>query len=354
MENQKVLVNIHQLQYPDRGQNYVFNGCMKYLMECLGEKEEYDYYFFSFMSGDCVTQVFGQNKDLWYPSFSQLHFDYDLLKRVFDSIGYSFTFVSSDELKADTEKYKQMVISCIDRGIPIIGKGFNRFKDNKVQMTDEVSCIVGYSNEGKTFFRLPEEATNLMPITLEDEYPYKLVFVGDKIAEPRLSDVYKNAFFNIPNLLTLPSLNGVSFGTQAFTDWSNAIDSDFYNISESEFDCWRLYTIYVCNLATNLFSKQFVDKTFELNPELVNIKPNFDKTYADMGKTYVKLKEQGGEFNITYETLQDSEKCKAIAETMLMFRKHYDDLCKWVKENNLIQGQTDNEIIIEKQIAALL
>jgi hypothetical protein len=32
MDKQKVLSNIHQLQYPDRCQNYVFNGCMKYLM----------------------------------------------------------------------------------------------------------------------------------------------------------------------------------------------------------------------------------------------------------------------------------------------------------------------------------
>lgn len=331
MGNKKLLENIHQLQYPNKGQNYVFNGCMKYLMECLGEKEEYDYYFFSFISGDCVTQVFGQNKDRWYPSFSQSHFNVDLVKRVFDSIGYSFTFVTPEELKNNTEKYRKMIISYIDKGIPVIGKGFNNFWDNKVQITDEVSCIVGYENDGEIFFRLPEESTDLMPVSLEDEYPYILVFAGEKTEEPKLSDVYKNAFFNIPRLLTLPSLNGVSFGIQAFANWSKAIVGGFYDIPESEFDSWRLYTIYVCNLATNLFNKKFVDRTFELNPEFVNIKSDFDKIYAGMEKLYVELKKQGGEFNITYATLQDNKKCKEIAETILMSGKHYEDLCKLVE-----------------------
>jgi hypothetical protein len=49
-----------------------------------------------------------------------------------------------------------------------------------------------------------------------------------------------------------------------------------------------------------------------------------------MEKTYVKLKEQGGEFNITYETLQNKDKRKAIAETIAMFGHHFDNLYKLV------------------------
>jgi len=43
--SRKIIDNIplHQLQYPGQGQNYVFNGCMKFLMECMGEDEQYDY-----------------------------------------------------------------------------------------------------------------------------------------------------------------------------------------------------------------------------------------------------------------------------------------------------------------------
>lgn len=54
-----------------------------------------------------------------------------------------------------------------------------------------------------------------------------------------------------------------------------------------------------------------------------------------MENSYAELKELGGEFNVTYETLQDNKKCKAIAEIVLLFKKHYDDLWKLVKENSL-------------------
>ena len=86
-------VPIHQLQYPEQGQNYVFNGCMKFLMECMGEDEQYDYWFFSTVSGDSFVQVFVADKESFSACFSDSKFDYALIKRVFDSIGYNFTFM---------------------------------------------------------------------------------------------------------------------------------------------------------------------------------------------------------------------------------------------------------------------
>lgn len=52
-----LLSAIHYLIDKNQGQHYVFNGCMAYLMESLGESKDYDYCFFSGVSGDCYTQV---------------------------------------------------------------------------------------------------------------------------------------------------------------------------------------------------------------------------------------------------------------------------------------------------------
>ncbi|MDR0272976.1 MAG: hypothetical protein LBI27_06630, partial [Clostridiales bacterium] len=174
-------VPIHQLQYPEQGQNYVFNGCMKFLMECMGEDEAYDYWFFSTVSGDSFVQVFVADKEKSGACFSDLKFDYDLIKHVFDSIGYNFTFMSADNWQNDKQKCKRKLMEYIDKGIPIIGKGFNYTDENGNEfLTNEISCIIGYENDGEYFYRLPEEATNLISFTLNDPIPYTFVFIEEK------------------------------------------------------------------------------------------------------------------------------------------------------------------------------
>ena len=45
---------IHRLVTDENGENYWFNGCAKYVMECLGKKD-YDYWFFAGITGDPVS-----------------------------------------------------------------------------------------------------------------------------------------------------------------------------------------------------------------------------------------------------------------------------------------------------------
>ena len=119
-------VPVHPLQYPHQGQNYVFNGCMKFLMECIGEENQaYDYWFFSAVSGDCYVQVFNANKNKWSTCLSQSKFDYDLLKCVFDAVGYNFTYLDAPHWQKDRESLGAKLKDYIDRGDPgDLEKGF--------------------------------------------------------------------------------------------------------------------------------------------------------------------------------------------------------------------------------------
>ncbi len=54
-------IPVRQLISDLAGQNYWFNGCMDFLMECLGENQAYDYWFFSGITGDSFTQMYSKN-----------------------------------------------------------------------------------------------------------------------------------------------------------------------------------------------------------------------------------------------------------------------------------------------------
>jgi len=334
---------IHQLQYPEQGQNYVFNGCMKFLMECIGEDEQYDYWFFSAVSGDCYVQVYGTNQNKWHTCFSQSKFDYALIKRVFDAIGYDFTYIDAEEWQNDKQKCKAKIMEYMDRGIPVIGKGFfhSPAGDGEQWPTDEVSCIIGYENNGECFYRLPEEATDLLPFSLDDGLPYTFVFIGDKIATPPIAQAYKQALLSAPKLMQTPPCQSgdVFFGNDAFEQWANMLESDFYRMSKETFEAynsiahWRYYCIYICMIATNIFSKRHTtDRAIQMNPELARIAPLLDKEYKTLDALESQLKEADGDFNVSYEVLQDPSKCKEIVRIIRLFPEVHTRICNIIAD----------------------
>ncbi len=341
-------IPIHQLQYPDQGQNYVFNGCMKFLMECLGENEQYDYWFFSAVSGDCYVQVYGTDKNKWQVCFSHTKFDYELIKRVFDAIGYHFSYIDAEEWKKDKEKCKIKIMEYIDKGIPVLSKGFYHTPSSGGEPwpTEEVSVVIGYENDGECFYRLPEEATNLMPFTLDDGLPYVFVFIdGKKEVFPTIAEAYKKALLDAPRLIkTLPNQsNDVFFGMDAFEQWANMLESDFYHISKEDFEAsnciasWQYYCVYICIIATNIYSKRHTtDRAMHMNPELASIAPLLDKEYSALADLENHLKEVGGYFNINFEVLQDASRCKEIASVMRQFSEVYLRIC------DIIENYRDN------------
>ncbi len=52
-QSNNIIPIIHRLVTDEYGENYWFNGCAKYVMECLGEPD-YDYWFFARADGRCV------------------------------------------------------------------------------------------------------------------------------------------------------------------------------------------------------------------------------------------------------------------------------------------------------------
>lgn len=72
-----------------------------------------------------------------------------------------------------------------------------------------------------------------MPFTLDDGLPYVFVFIeGKKEAFPAIAESYKKALMDAPRLIRTLSnqSNDVFFGNDAFEQWANMLESDFYHM----------------------------------------------------------------------------------------------------------------------------
>jgi hypothetical protein len=323
-QSSKILKNIHLLMDKYQGQNFVFNGCMAYLMECLGESKDYDYWFFSGVSGDCFTQVYGQDLTKWYCCLSHVCFDEHLIKRVFDACGYDYTFVSPQSFSANREKYIKKVVSHIDRDLPVIVKGFSILWNDRLWPVEEIDCVVGYENGGQVLLHLPE--SSITPTAFPLDIPYTLVFVEDHKRVPALPDVYRQAIANIPLLNLVSPRDGISFGVQAFIDWAESIENGkFDDIPNDDIDIWRHYGEYLCIIASNVCCPHFLNKAKKLCPDMRELTA-ISAVMAKMDAHIHEFMNLEGGFDMEKHKLKDRELMRPVCEMIRKYATYYNEL----------------------------
>jgi hypothetical protein len=322
----KVLDNVHILIDNNLGQDYVFDGCMAYLMECLGESDRYDYWFFSGVSGDSYTQIYQQDLNKWIMDFSHACFGDDLLERVFRAVGYGYTLVTGSDLKEDLENYKRQVVDSIDQGIPVIAKGFDFAIGGKTYPNLDIGCIVGYEDAGATLLSVSQDSVTPSPHMASDplnlrsfvlDPSYCLVFAGQKNQAPSLASVYTEAIRNIPRLNALPERDGIFFGTKAFEQWGIDLESGKFDpVSEDQLDFWPHYGSYLVILYTNMYGQHFTQRAMELCPE-ITVLPEVLSIIKEMTEV-CDFTAAGGGFDMEPRKLKD--------------RKHMEPICKLIRK----------------------
>lgn len=330
-QSNNIIPVIHQLITMRNGENYWFNGCAKYVMECLGEKE-YTYSFFAGLTGDNFAQVYPYDRFRGEGVTEHtLSVDEDgaFIESVFEKCGYASTYVLLADLRKNMSMYVQTLMSYIDRGIPVIWQ----YWDYPVWRV-----IVGYEEFGKTLLYLTEEKTQPERVTLEEALCQAAtehwctsgwVFIGEKQREVNISTLYLDVILNLPKLLTTGT-DHFYLGAQAFRQKAAEIEGGrFDGMKPEEFDDWAMHKSFVCALATNASCcYDFLNKAFELNPDLTFIE-DIVKEYKQMGRMWENedgkdLEALGGGFNVTLEALQDKVKRSAIAEKLKLFAQCVD------------------------------
>jgi len=314
---------IHQLITNRYGENYWFNGCMKYLMECLGEKQM-DYWFFSGLNGDNLAQVFsfdrprgeGVSDYLMAPEF---------ISRIFEACGYQCSFVSRKELNANKELYLTALMSYIDRGLPVICAAM------------QWNVAVGYEGHGRTLLRITGENTEPEAFATQGYIDEDWIFSGAKIRDVDIAAVYRDVVMDMPRLLRTRT-EGYCFGADAFRAWADKIESGgFDDMRPEDFDQWEMYNVYVCNVATNGSCRAFLERALELNPdmsflgEVIELYKQLGRLWEGGGGKTECLESLGGGFNISLETLQDKAKRAPISEIIRQCAEVTDQIVRAVE-----------------------
>ncbi|MDR0287306.1 MAG: MerR family transcriptional regulator [Clostridiales bacterium] len=334
-QSNNILPDLHPLVTYHYGENYNFNACMKMLMEYAEPDEMYSYSFFAGISGDNFVQVYGKKEQYenYNGSLSCVWDGKDLIKYVFGEIGYEYSYITAEQISANKSMYIETVKAFIDKGLPVI------FKQDRGWQP-----IVGYEENGNVLLYMDGENTESIKLNtagiskewaLNKEIAQDWIFIGAKIKEPDIREIYINAFSHIAKLLNSPDKYGCSFGPKAFRDWADDIENGrFDGMTQERFDGWKYYAVYICNLSTNFcgVSFDFLSKAISAVPELACLKDEYGKMNENSSEINGKLQELEGNFNVTLAALQDRERRTAIANEIRKFAPKYEKFAKLIKE----------------------
>ena len=332
-QSNNIIPNIHRLITDEYGENYWFNGCARYVMECLGEyKNEPDYGFWMFagLTGDILTQVYSYN-DYLGECVSACMFNREggeYFEKIFEKCGYASTFVSAKQLSANKEMYMQTLMAYIDKGVPVIAVTHGG---------PPWGIYVGYEEYGKTLLFLtgnnpePERVPIEQIIVDGVDLPHHVkvspkemhiargwLFVGEKTREVNPAQIYRDIILSVPELFAVKN-EQYCFGAEAFRTWADAIDSGrFDGVNPENFDDWGSHTSNICNMATNgSCVHSLLERAQKMNPDFTFMEEihKLYKRTADLwnNDNGEDLEALGGGFNVTLEALLDKDRRGKIA-----------------------------------------
>lgn len=340
-QSNNIIPTIHRLVTDEYGENYWFNGCAKYVMECLGEPD-YDYWFFAGLTGDVFTQHYSYTNLASDSASGYLLEDNPtgFVEDIFLKCGYAATFVSSEDVLKNTEMYLQTLIAYIDKGIPVIRCG------------GSTGVFVGYEDYGKILLYITGNMSEPERIELDKvfeakpfhgyEYASGWIFMGDKKENRPLAEIYRKAIKDIIPIQSIGT-DTYCFGSGAFRAWARDIENGkFDRMTIEEFDTWCDYTNYICVLATNgSCCHEFLKRARELNPDMDYL-DEISTLYRRLAEMWGgdntrndpdNLEALGGGFNVTFEVLQDKERRGKIATKICEFADLTDRIVQVLKVN---------------------
>ena len=311
-----------------KNQNYLFDGCMEYLMECIGESKNFDYCFFSGITGDSFTQIYCNNIRDMISCYSD-GFLSKIIKNIFDICGYNFEYFNNLSGK-DHKTYDNIIKAYIKKDVPVIAKTIN--KENN---WTSYCCIYGYDDD--KFYATNGQSTE--NIIYSDQY-LELICIKETKSKTYLADVYRDTVMNIPSMINLPETKEYAFGKRALLSWAASFQNiTFDDVSTEENDiwythpdknisCWNMHGNYLCMLASNEYSIPFLEKTLQLNPDMGFINDLIPLFYKITHEGFNKLIGMSGGYQIQPKDIKNKLLMKPISDAIVNLANLHNDIIR--------------------------
>ncbi len=304
----------------EMGQNYPFSACMSKLMECLGgDSALYSYDFFAGISGDDFVFAYGNNGRL-NDCVSVCEETETFLRRTLGRIGLDYTLLPST---GDANALLEKIRDFIDRGIPVLVKG-----EEGTYEHSNYDLIFAY--DGDTLTKTngdPQQYTYTFPIgEARDSY----IFIDTLPQRHDLAAIYRESLLQLPSLLTARNAHGVLFGAAGLRKWADDIETGRYDgLAEADFDFWRDWSVYVCNIATNArHSWDFLAKAYLHNPDLPGILRLLALLDRNQRDCWMPLEEMGFGLGIQMQCFADAEKKQRAAQLIRDLAAWHEEMAK--------------------------
>ena len=311
-----------------KGENYWLNGCMTYLAACIDLPEDYNYQFFTCISGDSVTQVFSKDpgRDVWAYSHECTA---EALKRCFRAIGYEYIYISSIKEPQDC---LSMIRETLERGLPVFARGGGTTDVQEI----EFNCIVGYDEDALYYLFCDKDHETKVAV-----YDFRdLVIPGERIADPvPPAEGYLDALRHVPALLTMPETDEFSFGIKAFSDWAEQLENgSLAGYDNPWHNVWSVHGTYLCMLGSGGGGFGLYDKVMQYYPEMIwlqDVRKQYD-VLSDIFQT-LAYKDGGvcGGFDMKPEDVRDPEKMKPVCALIRQAAEVTEKIAEMMQKNLL-------------------
>jgi hypothetical protein len=317
-------------------ENYFICSAICSIGKSLGSKND-DFHLYAAFTGDMFAYLYPQkigNPDNLQCDSGITNYFYNpmAVKKAFAVFGYDCIYYSNLQIKNDFKKSMDTIKTSIDKGIPVLawGMGNVTMKDGTCYDPLPEGCLIGgYDKDDVLYVNLYPGPERLLEGSVDNDGYTAIInglnttkglfFVGDKIENVDMQNIYHDAIFSIPSYLTLPvaenDLGGkYVFGKTAFETWAETIitNSFFEGKNEDELSgiCWNLHcSPYCCVCTSNAYdflkgvTEQYpnfliVEKILPLYKKMQDYKDEIWEMHGDFFPPMEKFKTQEFRVNI--------------------------------------------------------